>query len=327
MPNYRGTWNAATNTPTLVAAAGNEGDYFVVDTDGATSLDGVSSWKAKDWILFTGGAWTRVITGPLVVVENDRILVQPGGSIQTRSGVGEKNGTGVTVVERGDGSIHQSVFTFAAVAIALTDATTAGNQGSLKFYDFPAGQIEILGATCDLTTLAGAGGIVDGAALVGSLGTAAAGVDNATLTTTEANIIPSITGTLTAGAGTLKGKSMPTLGTLGSITALTDSTAGVAGNTLAALPALTDSPASQDALRDDLDTNVWPVLKAWAASLAAKVNAILALALNARRVFDGTATAVDAYLNLAVPDADSSANDTVTVSGTITLTWINHGDV
>lgn len=44
-------------------------------------------------------------------------------------------------------------------------------------------------------------------------------------------------------------------------------------------------------------------------------------------VFDGTATAKDAYLNFAVPDADSTANDTLTVSGTITLVWSNLGDV
>ena len=43
-------------------------------------------------------------------------------------------------------------------------------------------------------------------------------------------------------------------------------------------------------------------------------------------VFDGTATAKDAWLNLAVPDADSTANDTLTVSGTVTLVWSNLGD-
>jgi hypothetical protein len=43
--------------------------------------------------------------------------------------------------------------------------------------------------------------------------------------------------------------------------------------------------------------------------------------------FDGTATAKDAWLNIAVPDAGSTANDTFTVSGTITLVWSNLGDV
>lgn len=43
-------------------------------------------------------------------------------------------------------------------------------------------------------------------------------------------------------------------------------------------------------------------------------------------VFDGTSTAKDAWLNFAVPDAGSTANDTLTVSGTVTLVWSNLGD-
>lgn len=42
---------------------------------------------------------------------------------------------------------------------------------------------------------------------------------------------------------------------------------------------------------------------------------------------DGTTTAIDAYLNLAVAGAtDIDANATVTVSGTATITWMNLGD-
>ena len=43
-------------------------------------------------------------------------------------------------------------------------------------------------------------------------------------------------------------------------------------------------------------------------------------------VFDGTATAKDAGLNFAVPRAGSTADDTLTVSGTVTLVWSNLGD-
>lgn len=173
----------------------------------------------------------------------------------TSSGIGAPNGTGVTAVEYGNGAVHKTVITLAAASITMTDATTAGNQGSLKVYDFPQGAVQILGASYNLTTLAGAGGITDTAALVGSLGSTAAGAGDATLTTTEADMIASTTGTLTAGAGTLQ-----------------------------------------------------------------KYGSLVAAA------FDGHATALDAYLNLAVPDAGSSANDTVAVTGTITIVWANLGD-
>jgi len=58
------------------------------------------------------------------------------------------------------------------------------------------------------------------------------------------------------------------------ITALTDNTAGTADNTLAALPNPTDTPATADALRDDLVAVHWPVLRNNFADLAAKVNEI-----------------------------------------------------
>lgn len=58
------------------------------------------------------------------------------------------------------------------------------------------------------------------------------------------------------------------------IGALTDNTAGTADNTLAALPDPADTPASADALRDDLVTNLIPVLRNNYADLAEQVNAI-----------------------------------------------------
>jgi hypothetical protein len=42
--------------------------------------------------------------------------------------------------------------------------------------------------------------------------------------------------------------------------------------------------------------------------------------------FDGTATAKEAYLNFAIPDAGSTGNDALLVNGTITIVWSNLGD-
>lgn len=53
---------------------------------------------------------------------------------------------------------------------------------------------------------------------------------------------------------------------------LTDSTGGTANTTLAAIPDPTDSPASADALRDELTTNVLPKIRDALADLAAQVN-------------------------------------------------------
>lgn len=181
------------------------------------------------------------------------LLMKEGSTFLTEIGIGAKAGANVTVVEQ-SAPPHKTILTLTAQSITMTDAASAGCHGSQKLYDFPAGNIVFLGAITDLAIAAGSGGIGDTAAVIGSLGTAAVGTDNGTLTSTEANIVPSTAATLTAGVGSIKGES----------TTLT--------------------------------------------------------------AFDGTATAIDAYLNLAVPDAGSSASDTITVTGTVTLFWINLGD-
>jgi hypothetical protein len=61
--NFKGTWNASTNTPTLTSSVGVKGDYFVVSTAGTTSLDGISTWGIGDWATYNGTVWQRVEGG------------------------------------------------------------------------------------------------------------------------------------------------------------------------------------------------------------------------------------------------------------------------
>jgi len=61
--NYKGTWNAATNSPSLTSSVGTKGDYYVVSVEGSTSLDGISNWGVGDWAAFNGSVWQRVEGG------------------------------------------------------------------------------------------------------------------------------------------------------------------------------------------------------------------------------------------------------------------------
>ena len=61
--NYKGTWNASTNTPALASGAGTKGDYYVVSVAGSTVLDGISNWGVGDWATFNGAVWQRVEGG------------------------------------------------------------------------------------------------------------------------------------------------------------------------------------------------------------------------------------------------------------------------
>lgn len=57
---YQGTWNASTNTPTIVSGVGVQGHYYVVSEDGTTDIDGTDNWLVGDWIIFNGTIWQRV---------------------------------------------------------------------------------------------------------------------------------------------------------------------------------------------------------------------------------------------------------------------------
>ena len=61
--NYKGTWNASTNTPTLTSGVGTKGDYYVVSVAGNTNLDGETLWGVGDWAVFNGSVWQKVDGG------------------------------------------------------------------------------------------------------------------------------------------------------------------------------------------------------------------------------------------------------------------------
>ena len=49
---FQGTWNAATNTPTLASGTGTTGYFYIVSVAGTTNLDGITDWEVGDWAVF-----------------------------------------------------------------------------------------------------------------------------------------------------------------------------------------------------------------------------------------------------------------------------------
>lgn len=213
------------------------------------SLNSNAYWPASAW----DGSTVRANTqnhgespGPMdwdqlvaEVMNLENFLIGADGS----AGVA---GTNVAAAETGI-PMRKTTLTVSGT-ITMTDATTAGCHGSRKIYDFPLGVIKIHSVKTDVHLVAGAGGIADDAAAVAALGSATVGTGDATLTTTEADIVASTAATLTTGEG-------------------------------------------------DMD------------------------AIGNGVTLDGRSTAADCFLNIAVPDADSSASDTFTISGTINIVW------
>jgi hypothetical protein len=61
--NYKGTWDANANSPTLTSSVGTKGDYYVVSVAGTTNLNGINIWSVGDWAVFNGSVWQKVNGG------------------------------------------------------------------------------------------------------------------------------------------------------------------------------------------------------------------------------------------------------------------------
>jgi hypothetical protein len=109
--------------------------------------------------------------------------------LETTDGVGAVAGAGVAATEYGDGAMHRTKLTFTNAPFALSDAAGVVAYTGVKVYDFPAGLLYIIGAVADLAlTKSSAGVNADWDGDVG-VGTVTAS-NNATLSSTEQNIIP-----------------------------------------------------------------------------------------------------------------------------------------
>ena len=107
---FQGTWNAATNTPTLTSGSGTTGHFYIVSTDGSTNLDGITDWKVGDWAVFVeqgaSDQWEKV--------DNSSVL--------DGSGTGQK-------VTMWSGSGTSNTLTDAPITISGSNTTVTGKLG------------------------------------------------------------------------------------------------------------------------------------------------------------------------------------------------------
>lgn len=108
--------------------------------------------------------------------------------VTTTSGIGAVNGATVSAVENGTAVIHKTTLTLTATPITLTDDAGVGQYGGVKIYDFPAGNIHVLGAVIDADITLSESWWVD--TIAGDVGLGTTAVTNGdALATTEQNLI------------------------------------------------------------------------------------------------------------------------------------------
>jgi hypothetical protein len=140
---FSGTWDASSNTPTIVSGVGTKGTYFIVNIPGATVIDGNGPWNVGDWIVFNGTVWQQ-IPGANVVFS---VFGRTGDVIAVG---GDYNASLITNDTSVGGSTLQD-------AINLTSATDFdnGNSGAAATIDWNQGTIQKITLTgtpnCTLT--------------------------------------------------------------------------------------------------------------------------------------------------------------------------------
>ncbi|MCF8861603.1 putative tail fiber protein [Agrobacterium phage OLIVR2] len=110
--NFKGLWDADTNTPAIpIADAANKGWYYVVSVTGTTPIDGVSDWSVGDWIVSNGTAWDKIDSSDQVTSVNGKT----GSVVLNKSDVGLAN-----VANKSEADMVAS----GAIADALADKAT-----------------------------------------------------------------------------------------------------------------------------------------------------------------------------------------------------------
>jgi hypothetical protein len=132
--NYKGTWNASTNTPTLASGVGTKGDYYVVSVAGSTNLDGNTLWGVGDWVVFNGSVWQRVDggdTGNFTTLQSDAFQLKSPGVVT-------EAGTTRTLSATDNGKV---IYCTSGSAVTITTASGLGAGFSCLVIQGGAGQI------------------------------------------------------------------------------------------------------------------------------------------------------------------------------------------
>lgn len=68
---YKGQWNAETNTPTLADGTGTKGDFYIVSVAGTQNLgSGNIQFSENDRIIYDGSVWSRLSAGGVKTVNS-----------------------------------------------------------------------------------------------------------------------------------------------------------------------------------------------------------------------------------------------------------------
>ena len=130
---YQGTWNAATNTPTLVNGTGNQGDVYLCNVAGTVNFGaGPIAFVVGDQVIYSGSIWQRAsgstgtVTSVAITETGDSLNIT--GSPITTSGtinIGF-NGTNLQYVN-GAGNLTTFPTLITSIGLSMPSAFSVAN--------------------------------------------------------------------------------------------------------------------------------------------------------------------------------------------------------
>lgn len=152
--DYQGSWNALTNTPTLVSSTGTNGFYYIVSVAGTTNLDGITDWQVGDWAIFNGTIWQKIDQTNSVTSVNG----QQGAVVLGYADVGAPSTSGTNATGTWNIGISGNAAT-ATTAGKVANALTIGSGLTGTSYDGSAAVTITNAAPDQIVSLASGTGI------------------------------------------------------------------------------------------------------------------------------------------------------------------------
>jgi hypothetical protein len=156
---YKGTWNAATNTPTLANGTGDTGDVYICNVAGTVNFGaGAIAFAVGDYVIYSGTIWQRssgavgTVTSVAASITGNSVSIS-GSPIVTSGTLAFSFAGNATQYVRGDGQLATLPTNGggggASVSYYLNGSINQGTIGGVTYYEM--NKTPIIGAGTDFT--------------------------------------------------------------------------------------------------------------------------------------------------------------------------------